>query len=463
MPDIISPIDGQPCHSFELLDEDAVGERLALAAATQRAFRDMPIAERAELCRGMLDAYRAHGDEYAEQITRMMGKPIGQASGEFARTMVERTEHLCDIAEAALADQVLPDEPGFRRFIRHEPVGVVLDIAAWNYPLAIAVNVIVPSVLAGNSVLVKHASQTALVADQFARSFAEAGAPEGLVQAAPMSHDVTAKLIRSRALGYVSFTGSVGAGHEIYRAVASENFIQAGMELGGKDPALVLEDADIAFAAENLVDGAFYNAGQSCCGIERIYVHERVYDDFVSEFVRIAKDYRLGDPLDESTTLGPMVDAKSAGFVRDQVAAAIGAGASRLVGDADFDVPDRSACYLAPQVLVGVDHTMSLMVDETFGPAIGLMKVASESEGIALMNDSEFGLTASIWSGDFERAARLAEHVEAGTVFANRCDYLDPALAWTGVKDSGFGCSLSSLGFQSVTRPKSYHLRAESA
>ena len=235
------------------------------------------------------------------------------------------------------------------------------------------------------------------------------------------------------------------------------------MELGGKDPALVLEDADVAFAVENLVDGAFYNAGQSCCGIERIYVHERVYDDFVDEYVRIARGYRLGDPLDEATTLGPMVDAKSADFVREQVAAAVSAGATRLVGDADFDVPDRSNCYLAPQVLVDVDHSMSLMTEETFGPAIGIMKIANESEGIALMNDSDFGLTASIWSGDFERAASLAEDVEAGTVFANRCDYLDPALAWTGVKDSGFGCSLSSLGFHSVTRPKSYHLRQESA
>ena len=261
----------------------------------------------------------------------------------------------------------------------------------------------------------------------------------------------------------MSFTGSVRGGHEIYRALAQDNFIQAGMELGGKDPALVLDDADVAFAAENLVDGAFYNAGQSCCGIERIYVADRLYDDFVDAFVSIARDYRLGDPLDDATTLGPMVDEKSADFVRGQVDAAIQAGARRLVGDADFAVPDRSRCYVAPQVLVDVDHSMSLMADETFGPAIGIMRVANESEGIALMNDSPFGLTASIWSGDLERAAALAEDVEAGTVFANRCDYLDPALAWTGVKDSGFGCSLSRLGFSSVTRPKSYHLREERA
>jgi len=463
MPDILSPIDGKPAYHFDLLDDAEVGRRLELAAATQRGWRETPIETRIELCRGMLAAYASHADEYAEQITRMMGKPIGQARGEFAGTMTERVEHLCDIAVDALADEVLPDKPGFKRFIRHEPVGVVLDIAAWNYPLAIAVNVIVPAVLAGNSVLVKHASQTALVADQFTTAFLEAGAPDGLVQPMPMDHATTAKLIGSRALGYVSFTGSVRGGHEIYRAVAAENFIHAGMELGGKDPALVLEDADVAYAAENLVDGAFYNAGQSCCGIERIYVADAIFDDFVEAFVATTRNYVLGDPLDDATTIGPLVDAKSAEFVRGQVTAAQTAGAKLLVGDADFEVPTRSACYLAPQVLVGVDHSMALMHEETFGPAIGIARVANDAEGIALMNDSEFGLTASIWSGDFERASALACDVEAGTVFTNRCDYLDPALAWTGIKDSGFGCSLSTLGFQSVTRPKSYHLREQLA
>ena len=463
MPEIISPIGGRPAYHFDLLDDEEVGRRLSLAAATQRAWRDVPIADRIALCRAMLAAYASRGAENAEEITRMMGKPLGQAQGEFKGTMVERVEYLCDIAEASLADEILPKKAGFQRFIRHEPVGVVLDIAAWNYPLAIAVNVIVPAVLAGNSVLVKHASQTALVADQFERAFLAAGAPEGLVQAMPMSHATTAQLIGSRALGYVSFTGSVRGGHEIYRALAQDNFIQAGMELGGKDPALVLEDADVAFAAENLVDGAFYNAGQSCCGIERIYVASEVFDDFVDAYVALTKQYVIGDPLAEGTTLGPLVDSKSAAFVRDQVAAACAGGAKQLVGDADFDVPDRSDCYLAPQVLTNVDHSMALMHEETFGPAIGIMRISNESEGIALMNDSEFGLTASIWSGDFDRASRIAEDVEAGTVFANRCDYLDPALAWTGVKDSGFGCSLSSLGFGSVTRPKSYHLREQSA
>ena len=463
MPEIISPIDGRPVYRFELLDEQAVRERVERARAAQRAWRGTPLADRIALCRGMLRAYAGRREENAEEITRMMGKPIVQARAEFERTMTERVEHLCEIAPEALADASLPEKPGFRRLIRREPVGIVLDIAAWNYPLAIAVNVIVPAVLAGNSVLVKHASQTALVADQFERAFRQAGAPEGLVQAIPMDHETTARLIGSRALGYVSFTGSVRGGHEIYRTLAQDNFIPAGMELGGKDPALVLEDADLELSAENLVDGAFYNAGQSCCGIERIYVVGSVYDAFLEAFVDRARRYIVGNPLDESTTLGPLVDEKAAAFVRSQIAEALARGARALVGDGDFVVPDASPCYLAPQVLVDVDHAMSLMREETFGPAIGIMRVGTEDDGVALMNDSCFGLTASIWSRDLDRATRLAERVEAGTVFANRCDYLDPALAWTGVKDSGFGCSLSTLGFGSVTRPKSFHLRETTA
>ncbi len=369
---------------------------------------------------------------------------------------------LCDLADEALADEQLPEKQGFRRFIRHEPVGVVLDIAAWNYPLAIAVNVIVPAVLAGNAVLVKHASQTALVADQFERAFREAGAPEGLVQAMPMDHETTARLIRSRALGYVSFTGSVRGGHEIYRAVASENFIPAGMELGGKDPALVLADANIAFAVENLVDGAFYNAGQSCCGIERIYVEDPVFDEFVEAFVELTRAIYPGRPARRSDDPRPARRCP----VRSTSCATRSRPRSTRARRGSSATP-TSTCPIArpaishPRCSTEVDHSMALMHEETFGPAIGIARVANESEGIALMNDSDFGLTASIWSGDLERAARLAEDVEAGTVFANRCDYLDPALAWTGVKDSGFGCSLGKLGFRSVTRPKSYHLREE--
>jgi acyl-CoA reductase-like NAD-dependent aldehyde dehydrogenase len=459
MPDIVSPVDGRTAYRFEPLDLPRALEALGAAQRVQERWRETTLDERIAVCRRMLDSYRAHLPENAEQITRMMGKPLAQARGEFERTMVERTEHLCDVAPRALADQVLPDKPGFDRFIRREPVGVVLDIAAWNYPLVIAINVIVPSVLSGNAVLVKHASQTALVADQLERAFAAAGAPEGLVQAFAVDHETAAAIIGTRRLGYVSFTGSVRGGHEIYRAVARDNFVGVGLELGGKDPALVLPDADFEFTVENLVDGAFYNAGQSCCAVERIYVHQDIHDRFVEAFAAKVRELRLGNPLEASTTLGPLVNSKAVQAVRAQVADARAHGARVVVDESDFDVPDLSPCYMGPVVLDAVGHEMAIMRDETFGPAIGIMKVRDEAEGIRLVNDSAYGLTASIWTTDADRGAKLAGLAQAGTVYLNRCDALDPGLAWTGIKDSGLGCSLSDLGFLQVTRPKSFHLR----
>jgi acyl-CoA reductase-like NAD-dependent aldehyde dehydrogenase len=407
----------------------------------------------------MLDAYAAREEANAEQITKMMGKPLAHARGEFRGPMRERTEYLCSIAAEALADEALPAKKGFHRFIRREPVGVVLDIAAWNYPLIIAINAVVPALLAGDAVMIKHAHQTALVADQLAAAFTDAGAPEGLVTAIHLDHATTEGLVATRGFGYVSFTGSVRGGREVYAAVARHAFIGVGLELGGKDPAVVLPDADLPFTVENLVDGAFFNAGQSCCGIERIYVHRDVYDAFVEAYVAQARAYRLGNPLHADTNLGPLVNEAAADHVRMQVRQAIAAGARQLVGDDDFDVPDASRCYLAPQVLVDVTHDMELMREETFGPAIGIMAVDDADEAVQRANDSKYGLTASVWTADEDEGMRVAERLQAGTVYQNRCDYLDPGLAWTGIKDSGHGASLSRLGFFSVTRPKSYHLR----
>jgi acyl-CoA reductase-like NAD-dependent aldehyde dehydrogenase len=459
MPDIISPVDGQVAYSFELLDLGQAMDRLARAEEVQHEWKNTAVAERVALCRRMLRTYSAHADEYAEQITRMMGKPLSQARGEFEGGFRERVMHLCDIAPEALHDEDLPAPEGFRRFIRHKPVGVVLDIAAWNYPLLIAVNVIVPAVLAGNAVLVKHASQTALVADQLARSFVEAGAPSGLVQAYPVDHGTVADILASRRIGYVSFTGSVRGGREVYRTVARNNFIGVGLELGGKDPALVLPDADMDFTVENLVDGAMYNAGQSCCAVERIYVHQDVYERFVEAFVAKAHEYVVGNPLDAGTSLGPLVNAEAVQHVRAQVEDALIRGAKLATDPTRFAVPDLSPCYMEPQVLLSVNHGMSIMAEETFGPAIGIMAVRDEDEGIELMNDSRYGLTGSIWTADEYHGIDLAAEVQAGTVYVNRCDYLDPALAWTGVKDSGCGCSLSTFGFLQVTRLKSVHAR----
>jgi len=459
MPDIVSPIDGKCAFEYEHLSLENARARIDAAADAQRSWCATPIAERIALCQAMLAAYAKREADNAEQITRMMGKPLAHALGEFRGPMRERTEHLCALAVEALADEVPAAQEGLTRFIRREPVGVVFDIAAWNYPLIIAINVIVPAVLAGNAVVIKHSHQTSLVADQLAAAFADAGAPAGLVAPLPVDHEVAATLMRERRFGYVSFTGSVRGGHEVYRAVAAESFVGCGLELGGKDGALVLPDCALESTVDNLVDAAFFNAGQSCCGIERIYVHADIHAEFVEAYTALARKYVLGNPLEAATNLGPMVRADAVQHVRAQVQEATSKGAALLVGDADFAVPDLSDCYLAPQVLTGVDHTMALMTEETFGPAIGIMKVASVDEGVALMNDSHYGLTGSVWTTDDARARALLPRIEAGTVFQNRCDYLDPGLAWTGIKDSGHGASLSRLGFLSVTRPKSFHLR----
>ncbi|HLT41023.1 MAG TPA: aldehyde dehydrogenase family protein [Enhygromyxa sp.] len=455
---IVSPIDGRVAHQFEYLDDAAAFAVVERAHAAQRDWQRTTLDERCKLCLAMLDAFERDADRYAREISTMMGKPLGEARGEI-RTMRARVEALVALAPAALADELLPELPGFRRLIRHQPVGVVLDIAAWNYPLLVPINVVAGAVLAGDAVLIKHSPQTALCGAQLARSFAEAGAPEGLVSDFMCSHETVARVLGRRVIDQVAFTGSVRGGHEVYRAAAHDNFIGVGLELGGKDPALVLPDCDFDFTVPNLVEGAFYNAGQSCCAVERIYVHEAIWERFIEAFVENTRTLKLGDPLAEGTTLGPVVDARAAARVQQQVASAISAGARLLTDASEFEVPDRSPCYVAPMVLVDVDHSMALMREETFGPAIGIMKVRDEQQALALMNDSHYGLTASIWTRDDERAEQLADALETGTVFQNRCDYLDPQLPWVGVKDSGHGVSLSHLGLRALTRPKSLHFR----
>lgn len=458
---IVSPIDGQVAYEFEYLDDDAAMAVVEQAHAAQARWRHTSLSERASLCLAMLDAYEAQLEQHVREITTMTGKPLAEARGE-VRTMRARVEALTKLAPEALADEPLPEVPGFRRLIRHESVGVVLDIAAWNYPLLVPINVVAGAVLAGNAVLLKHAPQTALCGRQIADSFARAGAPEGLVSDFMCTHETVARVLDSRRVDQVAFTGSVRGGHEVYRAAAARNFIGVALELGGKDPALVLPDCDFDFTVPNLVEGAFYNAGQSCCAVERIYVHESLFDRFVEAYVAETYKLTLGDPLVDGTTLGPVVDARAADRVFQQVGAAVAGGARSLIDADEFGVAElakRSPCYLAPSVLIDVDHSMSLMRDESFGPTIGIMKVRDEDEAIALMNDSEYGLTASIWSRDDERVERLANRLETGTVFQNRCDYLDPQLPWVGVKDSGHGVSLSYLGLRALTRPKSLHFR----
>ena len=430
---------------------DAVLQR---AVDAQRAWRRVPVEERAASCLRMAAWMVEHADAIGEEISREMGRPIAYSPNEIRRGFAERAEHMAAIAPACLLDLQAPPKEGFERFIRRDPLGVVLVLAPWNYPYLASVNGVVPALIAGNSVILKVSSQTPTVASRYAAAFAAAGLPDGVFQVVETDHEETAELIGDDRIAFVAFTGSVPGGHAVVRA-ASNRFIATNLELGGKDPAYVRRDAPLEATIAELVDGSFFNSGQSCCAVERIYVDRAVFDDVVDGFVDLASRYVLGDPLDPATTLGPMVRPSAADFVRDQIDEAEKLGALRLLGHSDV----RGTPYLPPQVLVRVDHSMRVMTEESFGPVIGIMPVSGDDEAVELMNDSRYGLTASIWTADTEAAIALGDRIETGTVYMNRCDYLDPALAWTGVKDTGRGISLSPLAYDVLTRPKSFHLR----
>lgn len=453
----ISPVDGRVYVERPHADNATIEQAIAGAAKAQAAWRLKSVAERAAICSAAVDAFVARKSQIAEEITWQMGRPISQAPGEVGG-FEERARHMIAIADTALADLQPTAKDGFNRFIRREPVGVVFTVAPWNFPYLTAVNSVWPAVMAGNAVLLKHSAQTPLCAERFEEAFVEAGAPEGLVRHLHLTHDQTAAVMRSADVDFVAFTGSVDGGHAVQHALA-DRFIGTGLELGGKDPAYVRADADLAQAIDTLVDGAMFNTGQSCCGIERIYVHQSVFDDFLSGAAELTRGYRLGNPTDSNTSLGPMVRTSAADFVRGQVAEAVAAGATAHVDPKLFAADAAGTPYLAPQILSGVDHSMRVMTEESFGPVVGVMPVADDAEAIRLMNDSAFGLTASVFTRDEEAAIFIGNQVETGTFFMNRCDYLDPALAWTGVKNSGRGCTLSSVGYESLTRPKSYHLK----
>lgn len=453
----ISPVDGSVYVERPLADGAAIEAALAKAQRAKAIWRALPLEERIARVTAAVEAFTANRDVLAEELTWMMGRPLSQTPGEI-RGFEERARHMISIAPAALADVRPAEKTGFTRFIRRDPLGLVFVIAPWNYPYLTSVNAIVPALLAGNVVLLKHSHQTPLCAERYAEAFAAAGLPDGVFQFVHCDHDDTARIIGDSRVDYVCFTGSVEGGKAVQRAIG-DRFIAAGLELGGKDPAYVRADANLDNAVENLVDGAFFNSGQSCCGIERIYVHESLYDKFVEGFADLTRTYRLGNPTDSSTNLGPMVRTAAATFVRGQVADAVRQGAKTLIDPKAFAADADGTPYMAPQVLVNVDHTMRVMTEETFGPIVGIMKVASDAEAVKLMNDSAYGLTAALWTGDEAAALALGQQIETGTVFMNRCDYLDPALAWTGVKDTGRGITLSTLGYESLTRAKSFHLR----
>jgi acyl-CoA reductase-like NAD-dependent aldehyde dehydrogenase len=453
----ISPVDGRIYVERTLQSGADIDRALDMARRAQISWAATPLAERCALLTKAVDAFVAKSEDIAAEITWQMGRPIRYTPGE-VKGFEERARYMLQVAPEALAAVRPAEKAGFARQIKRVPLGVIAVVAPWNYPYLTAVNAVMPALIAGNAVVLKHSHQTPLCAERFAEAFAAAGLPAGVFQHLHLSHADTAKLMGDARVASVCFTGSVSGGKAVVEATTA-GFATAGLELGGKDPAYVRADADLAHAIDSLTDGAFFNSGQSCCGIKRIYVAAPRYQEFVDGVVALTNKYILGSPLDPDTTLGPVVRTAAAQAVRAQVKDALSRGAQQLIDEKSFAASDATTPYLAPQVLIGVDHSMAIMREETFGPAVGIMQVASDNEAIRLMNDSDFGLTAAIFSADAARAETLGDQLETGTVFLNRCDYLDPALAWTGVKNSGRGCTLSRVGYEQLTRPKSYHFR----
>lgn len=453
----ISPVDGSTFVERSYHSAAEVEIALANAVRAQRDWMRVPVDDRADACELFVRALLGRRDELAAELTMMMGRPIRYSPYEIDRT-AERARAMIELAPQALADIVPRPIEGFHRFIRRMPIGVVLTIAPWNYPYLTSINTIIPAIMAGNAVVLKHSSQTPLCAERYAEAFDEAGFPEGVFQYLHLDNESTEELIAHRSIGFVAFTGSVHVGGIVERRAAGR-FIGVGLELGGKDPAYVRADANLELTLDNVVDGVYFNSGQSCCGIERVYVHRDVYAEFVEGFVARARAYVLGDPRDGATTLGPMVNAPAADSVRAQISEAVSRGARSLIDEGEFSMSQTATPYLAPQVLIDVDHSMTLMSVENFGPVAGIMPVSSDEEAVALMNDSQYGLTASIWTRDESAAIDIGMRLATGTCYMNRCDYLDPYLAWTGVKNSGRGVSLSRVAYEHLTIPRSFHLR----
>lgn len=453
----ISPVDGREYIRRPTASAAEIEGALARARTAQRAWRRVPVGERARIVVQFVEALKAMGEALGEDLAWQMGRPVRYGLGEL-RGVEERIRHMAAIAEGALAPVVPPERPGFERFVSREPVGIVFTVAPWNYPYLTTVNSVAPALIAGNAVILKHAAQTLGVGDRFQAAFDATELPKGLFQHLVLDHDQTLAIISGGHVNHVAFTGSVAAGKAIERACAG-TFTTSGLELGGKDPAYVRPDADFADTVAQLVDGAFFNAGQCCCGIERVYVHADVYDRFLEAFTAETRGWVLGNPLDPATTLGPMARAAFAETVREQTAEAVARGARCAIDPALFPADRAGSPYLMPQVLTGVDHSMTVMREESFGPVVGLMKVADDAEAVRLMNDSHYGLTASIWTADVDAVRAIDGELDFGTVFMNRCDYVDPGLVWTGVKDTGRGAALSAVGYETLTRPKSHHYR----
>ena len=453
----ITPIDNTVYVEREY-HSDNIEQTIENSIKAQKGWGNLIVTERVELLKNFVDDFLSKGDVIREELSRQIGRPISQAINEL-NGFKERADYMLSIAEKKLADIDVTKDNNFKSYIKRRALGIVFVIAPWNYPYLVAVNSIIPAMAAGNSVILKHSAQTPLCAEQLFQS-AKKTLPKDVFNYLHLNHEDGLKVVSDKRINFVSFTGSVKAGYDVQRATHTK-FIDMALELGGKDPAYARHDCDLEKTVENLVDGSFFNSGQSCCGIERIYVDEKIYNNFIELFASKAYNYKLGNPLEKETNLGPVVKLSAANFIHKQMDDAINKGAKKMIDENKFNFPKEHKNYMVPQVLTNVNHNMGFMTEETFGPCVGIMKVKDENEAIKLMNDSPYGLTASVWTKDLEIAEKIGSQVQTGTFFMNRCDYLDPALSWTGVKETGKGCSLSEIAYEKLTAPKSFHLRKE--
>ncbi len=449
----ISPVDGSVFAEREVLTKEQAMAGLVRATAAQHQWAAMPLAARVALVKEGIRFLCEQQDEAAEELAWMMGRPI-RYGGEFGGVL-ERTLYMAEIAEQALAPFVVESSDEFQRHILRMPQGLVLVIAPWNYPYLTAINNIAPALIAGNAVILKPATQTLLAGERLVKAFVSAGIPADIIQNVFLTHDMATELIANKAFNFVNFTGSVAGGKAIEQAAAG-TFTALGLELGGKDPAYIMDDADINAAVATVTDAAMYNSGQCCCGIERVYIAAHHFDTVLEQMTALCEQYRLGNPLDNETTLGPMAATRFANHARGQIKEAVAQGAVCHVRN---QVGDDGGAYLAPQLLTQVTSNMRIMQEESFAPVVCLMKVKNDAQAIAYMNDCDYGLTASLWTNDVDRAMTIGKQLQTGTVFMNRADYVDPALCWTGCKNTGRGGALSIIGYHQLTRPMSFHLK----
>ncbi|MBA4139077.1 MAG: aldehyde dehydrogenase family protein [Segetibacter sp.] len=451
---IINPATEEVITEIEEDNREAVNKKFELLKTAQAVWQQVALSERTEVLKRFASLLEKNIEQLAAILTSETGKPLQQSRNEINGARA-RIKWLTDNGEKYLSDETMLSEKGLEEKISYEPLGVICNISAWNYPYLVGINVFVPALLAGNAVMYKPSEYATLTGFEIEKLLKQAGVPQDVFHVAAGTREVGERLLDLSFDGYF-FTGSYKTGKYIYEKT-TPRMVPCQCELGGKDPLYVADDiADIKAVAAGTADGAFYNNGQSCCAVERIYVHEKIYDSYIDEFIKEVKSWKIGLPTKEGIYIGPLSRQQQPAFLEQQVSDAVQKGATVITGGNRIN---QKGYFFEPTVLINVNHSMSVMKDESFGPVIGIMKVKNDEEAIQLMQDTEYGLTASVYSSDKIRAEKILRQINAGTGYWNCCDRVSAALPWSGRKHSGFGTTLSHQGLRAFTKPKAWHFK----